>query len=113
MAPKKTQQFNLTDRIENCAERNAGVSWPMPIDAKLDAILDLARDDGTRTTRKELIAAMLFDFEPDADYIADMLRRYRKAEVKDTVMFDVPDGENVIELHQHGPGPRPRDTGAL
>ncbi len=113
MASKKSQQFRLDERIEQCAERNAGVSWPMPIDAKLDAVLDIAREDGTRTTRKELIAAILFDFDPDADYIADLLRRYRRATVYDVTMVDLPDGENVIELHQHGPGPRPRDTGAI
>ncbi|MEE9415201.1 MAG: hypothetical protein V3V01_07945 [Acidimicrobiales bacterium] len=110
---KKSKQFHLDERVEQCAERNAGVSWPIPLDARLDAILEIARDDGTRTTRKELIAAMLFDFEPDPDYIADVLRRYRRARVAEVMIHEIPDGENVIELHQHGPGPRTRDAGTV
>ena len=45
-------------RLKVCPQRAAGIDWPIPLDQRLDALCELADDEGADTTRKELAAAL-------------------------------------------------------
>ena len=89
-------------------EKQGAVAWPLPVEAKLDRLLRLAEEVGERTSRKELVAALIAMCEADGEALSAMLRRYRRTTVR--ALLDVPNDENVIDIAQRRrPGPRPRD----
>lgn len=99
-------QLNLEDKVAGSAERNSGVSWPLAIDRRLDQILSVAADVGERTTRKELVAAILLSFEPDEESLNEVLRRFRKARIADALL-DAPDeADGVVTFIPNQAGPR-------
>lgn len=71
-------------RLEDCPQRQAGISWPTPIHRRLDdLILLLRREAARRTTRKELTAALILSAPPDPEVLDTWIRSYRLAEVGD------------------------------
>jgi hypothetical protein len=75
---------------------------------KLDRLLRRAEEAGERTSRKEVVAALIAGYDGDEDDIASMLKRYRRITVRE--LLAVPDSKDVIDIAQHRkPGPRPRD----
>jgi len=92
--------------VKATPQRNAGVNWALPIDRRLDDLVTLAHGVGENTTRKELIAAILADVEPDATVLTRMLKAYRTMTVRDLLRVRASDAANVISIKSHGPGPR-------
>lgn len=95
-------------RLRDCPERQAGMSWPIPIHARLDEMVALARDAAGRdTNRKELVAALLLAASTDPDELDEIIRRYRLANAREALVSPehVEDGK-LLRLPQHGPGPR-------
>ncbi len=55
---------------------------PTPVLARAEQLCDLVDDaDGTRPDRQDLIAALIFDAEPDGAKLAAAWQRYRVAPV--------------------------------
>lgn len=107
--PSDSRKFDPNGRLVEQRECNLGVLVPVPVSERIEALalaLDLAGYG--RVPRKELIGALLFDATADTARLADLLRRYRIAKVRDAVVGDV-DGK-VITFPQRAPGPRPRVT---
>jgi hypothetical protein len=104
---ERERQFPLDARLANCELKNAAIRWPLPIDDRLDTLVEAVEDVGERTTRKELAAAILLAATESPDQLSQLLRRYRTALVRDASLT-VPEGENVVSIHRHKPGPRPR-----
>jgi hypothetical protein len=92
------------ERIAAYRDRQAGVSWPLPVDVKLDQLLQQARDVGERTSRREIVAAVVGLCDLDGDGLSTLLRRFRLATVSD--VLDHSGNENVLAFRAHGPGPR-------
>jgi hypothetical protein len=104
MADHKQTPLNLGDAVARCPDRQAGISWPLPVDAKLERLLDAARAVGERTSRREIVAAIIAMTDFDGAQLSQLLRRYRLARVGD--VLEPMDKSNVINFTQHGPGPR-------
>jgi hypothetical protein len=83
------------------------VTVPAPLSDRLNALVDLLDAAGERTSRKELIAALIFATQPLSEQLADMLRAYRHASVRDALVEPDRDAETV-QLAPRKPGPRPR-----
>ncbi|SRR6266508_5155728 len=109
MDDSRDEQIRLDASLESCKEKPAAVAWPLPIHQRLDDLLELAHQAGDRTTRKELAAAIVLAATEDPDALSQMLRRYRRATVRDALV--APGAEaNVVSIRHHKPGPRPRQT---
>jgi hypothetical protein len=90
--------------VRECPQKQAAVSWPLPIDARLDELLAQADAAGENTSRKELVAAIIASTTVTDAQLGRMLRRYRRAKVRDLV--SLPEGVNVVPFTKHKPGPR-------
>lgn len=90
--------------VRDCPQKQAAVSWPLPVDVRLDELLAQADAAGENTSRKELVAAIIATTRVTDAELGRLLRRYRKAKVRDLV--SLPEGENVVPFTKHKPGPR-------
>ncbi len=93
-------------RVLDCPEKQAAISWPLPVDAKLDRFLADARDAGERTSRRELLAALVAVSQMTGDELGNALRAYRRSRVRDLLAVERED--NVVPIKRHAPGPRRR-----
>ena len=96
--------LKVDERVLGYPDRQAGISWPLPVDVKLERFLTRARERGERTSRREIAAAIMAFAEYDDDGLDSLLRRYRVAMVGD--VLEPADHTNVIPFAKHGPGPR-------
>jgi hypothetical protein len=90
--------------VRDCPEKQAAVAWPLPVDARLDELLAQAEAAGENTSRKELVAAIIALTTVTDAQLGRLLRRYRRAKVRD--LISLPEGENVVPFMKHKPGPR-------
>jgi hypothetical protein len=77
----------------------------VPIDARLDLLVELAEEAGERTSRKELVAACILGAPGGADELVRWLRVYRRS-AAESVYPSGPAGADVLEVKAARPGPR-------
>jgi hypothetical protein len=104
MADRKQTALKVGDTVSSYPDRQAGISWPLPVDAKLEDLLKTARAVGERTSRREIVAAIIAMAEFDGQKLSELLRRYRLARVGDVLQPS--DTSNVVRFTYHPPGPR-------
>jgi hypothetical protein len=91
-------------REERGAEKQIGVSVPPPISGRVDALVTVARSAGERTSRKELVSALINGASDLGVDLSDAVRRLRLATLEQTL---VPDQDpSLITAPQRRPGPR-------
>ena len=101
------EQVSLDAPLDACKEKPAAVAWPLPVDRRLDELVELVRQVGERTTRKELAAAIMLAASEDPETLSEVLRTYRRATVRNALIAPVEEG-NIVSIRRHKPGPRPR-----
>jgi hypothetical protein len=106
---RSLDRLDLDEKLIASEETNAAIDWPLAVHHRLDQLVACAVDEGERTTRKELAAAIVFSAPESGAQLSKVLRKYRRARVRDALL-NVPTGENVVELKRPGPGPRVRRT---
>jgi hypothetical protein len=102
-ADVSNEQINPDERLVASRDRQVGLRLPFAIDQRLDALLARAVEAGERTTRRELLAAIILATDLSGDDIGGLLRAYRRANVRDALLDTNQD--NVTYL-SHKPGPR-------
>jgi hypothetical protein len=85
-------------------EKPASINWPVTVEVRLEQLLAQAKAAGERTSRKELVAALVATSKLSDVQLGRMLRKYRTARVRD--ILPVPEGENVVPFSKRPPGPR-------
>ena len=90
-----------------CPERPIGLSLPHPISVRLDLLLELVEQAGERTSRKELIASLIYAAADDAEELIRWLHLYRTGRA-DSVYPSSNAPAQVLEPQPGRPGPRPR-----
>lgn len=95
--------------LDRCTEKPVAVSWPFPVDQRLDGLRAAVEREGVRTSRKQLLAAIVFCCDADGEALAGMLRRYLKGTARDAVL-DATEADNVLRLPRHRSGPRGRES---
>lgn len=86
-------------------DRPVNFAWPWAIDRRLDAMLEaVARK--RRTSRRELVAAIVLTTPSDPEHLCDIIDTYRDSTVRDAVPEEDVDSSNVVMLRSHPPGPR-------
>jgi hypothetical protein len=88
-------------------ERQINASIAAPLNVRLDALVELARRAGENTNRREVISALVLQAPTDGDALAEWLRRYRRALIRDALVPGF-DEASFLDSTPHGPGPRPR-----
>ena len=106
MADPKQTPLKVGDAVSSYPDRQAGISWPLPVDAKLEELLKAARAVGERTSRREIVAAIIAMAAYSGEELSELLHNYRLAQVGDVLQPS--DTSNVVKFTQHGPGPRRR-----
>jgi hypothetical protein len=94
--------------VRNCPQKQASVTWPMPVDMHLDRLLAQADAAGENTSRRELAAAIVASGRFTDDELGKLLRWYRTIKVRD--LLSLPEGDNVVLFRKSRPGPRTTDT---
>jgi hypothetical protein len=85
-------------------ERQAAVTWPLPVDLKLEDLVASAVEAGERTTRKEVLSALVASADLSGEQVGELLRWYRRARTGD--LFPSKTGDNVVTFTKRPPGPR-------
>lgn len=86
--------------------RNRTFMLPDVVSERLDALVEHLDVTAVRTTRAELVGALLLDARADTQQLEELLRRYRLASVAEAHLGDR-HGDR-LHLHAPAPGPRPR-----
>jgi hypothetical protein len=107
MADREENGPDLEQPLDAFPERQIGVSLPAPLDVRLNTLVDRADEAGARTSRKELLAALVLDAPTTARELAELVRKVRVASGKDAAGEDV-DAGRMSFAAQIRPGPRPR-----
>jgi hypothetical protein len=89
--------------------KSAGVSWPFPVDRRLDQLVTLANRAGANTRRNELAAALVATAPSDGAVLLDALIAWRKRTVREVVL-GVDAAAQVVDLPRYSPGRRRRDA---
>ena len=80
---------------------------PRPLNARLDALVELANKAGENTNRREVLCALILDSSERGDQLADQVRTFRRAKAQDAVVSGF-DQSLFLQPRKRGPGPRPR-----
>lgn len=101
---------NATELLRNSRDRQVSLRLPLALDQRLDALVERATNAGERTTRAELLQALLMDCNLNGVELGDRLRHLRTASCGDAVLDHSVPGDNVLQLSGHKPGPRARQA---
>lgn len=91
------------DLVRDCPVANFSGAWPLPVQARLEALVQQATDEGERTSGRELLAAIVCAFSPESTGLHEVLRAYRTSVVGDVLLTETP-ADNVVRLERRGPG---------
>ena len=92
--------------------KQAGLTWPMPADRRLDQLVELANEAGAGTRRNELAAAIVAAAEADGEVLLRLVLQWRRSKVRD-VIVNPPRESSVIHFPRYGPGRRKGDASSL
>lgn len=98
-------QQRLDFSLDSFSERQIGVSLPSPLDVRLDVLVERAIEAGERTTRKEVLAALVLAAPESGDELAAMLKRLRLARATTAVVEGEDQGRFLVD-ESAPPGPR-------
>ena len=94
-------------RLIDLEERSVGLALSIPLSERLDELVRLVETSGDRTSRKELVAALILAATPDGVDLAGRIRSYRKALARDA-MLDLDRTPGRLAMEARKPGPRRR-----
>lgn len=97
--------IDLDARLVDCEPVSVTLALPAATSEYLDQLIDLVEHSGERTSRKELVAALLGATPRDAAKLSRAIRSHRTRTAGD--LLGRPDvGEAVLRLDAKKPGPR-------
>lgn len=87
-------------------KKPAALSWALPVDRRLDQLVEIANSAGANVRRNELAAALVAAASTDAEQLLQLVLQWRKHLVRD-VVIGVDAAAQVLDLPRHSPGRRP------
>ena len=109
MTDSQGVRLDANDVAARTVPKAAAVSWPFPVDRRLDQLVDLANQAGANTRRHELAAALVAAAPADDERLLELVIAWRKLLVRQVVL-DVPEAAQAIDIPRYPPGRR-RGTG--
>ena len=108
MANQQRSQIPPETPLPACPELAVGFTLPVPISHRLDLLVELVETEaGERTSRKELLAALILAAGDDGKELARSLRIYR-SQTAASVLTPGAELEQGLALRPGRPGPRRR-----
>ncbi|HEX8306573.1 MAG TPA: hypothetical protein VF612_16985 [Jatrophihabitans sp.] len=105
MTEQQGVQLDANAVAATTATKSAAVSWPFPVDRRLDQLVNLANEAGANTRRQELAAALVASSSTKPDQLLELIIRWRKQLVRDIVL-DIPQAAQVVDIPRYRPGRR-------
>lgn len=90
-------------RVDRCEPVQTNVRWPVPVDQRLNELLDRLTDAGGSASRSELLAALVTSAPTDGRKLEATLVHYRSRKAGDVVTTQ---GPIIVPIRR--PGRRPR-----
>lgn len=63
--------------------KTTSVEWPRTVDAKLERLFELARAEGERTSRSDILAALVAAAPENGEGLGVVIHSYRRMRVRD------------------------------
>lgn len=82
--PKTTLQAD--DLLRDCPVDQVSTYLPTPLDKRLALLVDKLNELGQRTSRRELIAALILDCPEHDEELWEVVRHFRRASVEEAVV---------------------------
>lgn len=98
------QRIDAERRVRDTERRAATFQLPDAVSRRLDDLTEIVHDEGDRTSRQELVAALISTASTDSPALIDTLRRYRRMSVREVTIGAQQD--EVVVVRRYGPGPR-------
>ncbi|WP_046498436.1 hypothetical protein [Streptomyces odonnellii] len=89
----------LEAEVDTC--RTTSVQWPEDIDRRLNILVRAATTAGERTSRAELLAALIAAADTQPEQLALLLYRYRR--LPKTALADDESREDLPQVRSPGP----------
>lgn len=105
---EKRHSVSAAELLRTSHDRQISLRLPLALDQRLDALVVRATNAGERTTRAELLQALLLDCDLGGPELGDRLRRLRTASCGEAVLDHSVVSDNVLRFSSHKPGPRTR-----
>ena len=93
--------------LRDCSEANIGVAVPWPLSDRLDGLVTRVEGAAERTSRKELLAALILAAPIEVAELGAMLRHYRQA-IAGQARMDGCAVDAIMPVSVRRPGPRRR-----
>ena len=103
-------RLDANEVASRTVSKQAGVSWPFPVDRRLDQLVELANGAAANVRRNELVAAIVAAAPTDQEQLFGMVIAWRKFRVRDVVL-EVDVAAQVVDIPRHRPGRRRADAG--
>lgn len=110
MADQQGIQLDANSTAAATVPKAAAISWPFPVDRRLDQLVDIANQAGANTRRHELASALVAAAAPDGEDLLKILIAWRKMLVRQVVL-DIDQAAQVVDLPRYRPGRRRAGTG--
>lgn len=110
MTDQRGVRLDANEYASRTATKQAGVSWPFPVDRRLDQLVEAANGAGANVRRSELVAAIVAAAPADPETLLRMILAWRTSPVRD-VVIGVGGAAQVVEIPRFGPGRRSADAG--
>lgn len=105
MADQQGVRLDADDYASRVVTKQAGVSWPFPVDRRLDQLVELANRVGANVRRSELVAAIVAAAPDDPEKLLRIILDWRTRHVRD-VVIGVDDAAKVVKIARFPPGRR-------
>ncbi len=107
LSRKRPREIDAAEPLRDSEKWASSVVWPAPIDMRLSALVDIARDAGESLSRAELLAALILSATADGVELGKLVRAYRTAPVRAALIERAGEpAANVIVLSERKPGRR-------
>ena len=96
-------------RLDECPLQQVNLGLPSPLNQRLNALVDMLYEE--RTTKRELVGALILAAPEDPTQLSSMIHSYRRARACDAGLSVSNAGGSqvkVLALHRGKPGPRSR-----
>ncbi len=91
--------------LRDLDEHSVGLSFCDPVSERLAGLAEIAESGGERTSRKELVAALILAAPADEAHLSSLLWTYRRATADDARLDGRASGSDLIVPQRH-PGRR-------
>lgn len=103
--PDHGVHVNPHQKAHRTVAKPVAVTWPLPIDRRLDQLVERANEAGAGTSRTELLAAIVAGATVNGHELLQLVVQWRRFSVGDVVL-DVDGEADVVYLPRYRPGRR-------